>query len=126
MGRSHKEGSVEVYYNDTWGTVCDDSLDIRDARVVCRQLGFPDAEGASQGSHVPVGAGPIWLYDVRCKGYESSLFSCPRRGLGVHNCQPFLSQDYTYTVLKPQVRIYHKKIEYVQNVKVLHDNCYTL
>jgi hypothetical protein len=80
------EGRVEVFYNGTWGTVCDDSWDLKDANVVCRYLGQPNATSAPNGAVFGKGAGPIWMDDVKCRGSETSLFECPHKGLGSHNC----------------------------------------
>ena len=39
-GVSDTEGRVEICYNATWGTVCDNMWGSTNADVVCRQLGF--------------------------------------------------------------------------------------
>ena len=81
-----RTGRVEIFYNGRWGTICDDSWDINDARVVCRQLGYLNAVRALQGYYVPDGTGQIWLDNVHCNGSEQSITSCTHNGWGNHNC----------------------------------------
>ena len=85
-GSSDNEGRVEVYYNGTWGTVCDDEWDTLDADVVCRMLGFYRSESAFPGAKYGEGTGNILLDDVRCQGSEADLLTCEHRGLLTHNC----------------------------------------
>ena len=40
-GSSPTEGRVEICINNQWGTVTDDGWSSNDAKVVCRQLGYP-------------------------------------------------------------------------------------
>ena len=85
-GESQFEGRVEVLYNGTWGTVCDDWWDLRDANVVCRNLGFGIALEAVNSARFGRGSGEIVLDFVLCFGSEDTLFKCGHDGIGVHDC----------------------------------------
>ena len=39
-GSTSSEGRIEICYNNTFGTICDDQWGRLDAEVACRQLGF--------------------------------------------------------------------------------------
>ena len=80
-------GRVEVFFKGKWGQICNDTWDLNDARVVCRQLGYAHTVRALQGSDVPKGTGAIWLKDIFCGGSEQNLTSCVHNGWGNQNCR---------------------------------------
>nr|XP_038035101.1 deleted in malignant brain tumors 1 protein isoform X5 [Anas platyrhynchos] len=79
-------GRVEMFYNNEWGTVCDDSWDMSDAMVVCRQLGCGTALSAPGSARFGWGSGRIWLDEVNCTGEENDISQCKAKTWGVHNC----------------------------------------
>ncbi|XP_068114973.1 deleted in malignant brain tumors 1 protein [Hyperolius riggenbachi] len=85
-GWSKCNGRVEVFYNNSWGTVCDDFWDIDDATVVCRQLRCGTAVLAPGIGRFGEGNGTIVLDDVNCAGSESNLGECLHREWTTHNC----------------------------------------
>ncbi|XP_046721605.1 deleted in malignant brain tumors 1 protein-like isoform X1 [Silurus meridionalis] len=85
-GSSNCCGRVEILHKAQWGTVCDDDWDLKDAEVVCRQLGCGKAVSAPRNARFGQGTEPTWLDDVQCTGTESYIDQCSHRGFGVENC----------------------------------------
>ena len=80
---------MEIYLQGQWGTICDDLWDIREATVVCKQLGFLDAISAVGSAEFGEGSGPIQLDDLHCVGNEIALTNCLARPIKEHNCIHF-------------------------------------
>ncbi|CAC5369481.1 DMBT1 [Mytilus coruscus] len=81
------QGTVNVYHESQWGSVCDDKFDVDDAKVICGMIGHHTLSPTvySQ-AHFGQRSGPIWLDAVRCSGKESDLGSCSYKGWGKHDC----------------------------------------
>ncbi|XP_068045194.1 lysyl oxidase homolog 3 isoform X8 [Anomalospiza imberbis] len=84
--RKHNEGRVEVFYNDEWGTICDDDFTLGNAHVLCRHLGFVAATGWAHSAKYGKGVGRIWLDNVNCAGNEKGIGDCKHRGWGNSDC----------------------------------------
>ena len=82
-GLSPHEGRVEVYHFGHWGTVLDNSWNLLDAIVVCRQLGYSTAVATKAFS---CGRAPVWLSYVHCTGLESNLTQCRNGGPRIQSC----------------------------------------
>ncbi|GAV05681.1 hypothetical protein RvY_15774 [Ramazzottius varieornatus] len=85
-GSTEYEGNVQIYHDHKWGSVCDDGWDIRDATVVCRQLGYTRSDFGTTNSRFGLGGRQIWLSNVQCWGYERNLTTCRSDGWGNSDC----------------------------------------
>ncbi|KAL5011431.1 hypothetical protein ScPMuIL_009982 [Solemya velum] len=87
-GSTQSQGRVEVFYQNEWGTICNDQFGDDDASVACRMLGFN--EGGEVARTISFGPGdlsaPIWLDDLDCRGSELSLSECMSAGWGKGDC----------------------------------------
>ncbi|XP_056366044.1 LOW QUALITY PROTEIN: deleted in malignant brain tumors 1 protein-like [Oenanthe melanoleuca] len=79
-------GRVEVLHEGRWGTVCERGWDLRDAQVVCRQVGCGRALEAPGRAWFGRGSGQVWLSDLTCAGSEQHLGQCPGPTWGSNTC----------------------------------------
>lgn len=77
IGGNGPAGAVQVYNNGQWGMICDNGWDIRDARVVCRQLGFDNVTNLYCCSHFGQFNYPVTIERLNCTGAEASISDCP-------------------------------------------------
>ncbi|XP_025103066.1 deleted in malignant brain tumors 1 protein-like isoform X2 [Pomacea canaliculata] len=87
VGGTPKAGRLEILYDGTWNTVCDDGFGQEEALVACRMLGFNSTTAvAVRSNKYGPGSGPVMFNFLRCEGNETSLVLCRHWGLYIHDC----------------------------------------
>nr|CAH0101414.1 unnamed protein product [Daphnia galeata] len=86
-GVLENEGNVEIYHSGKWGSICDDEWDIREATVVCRELGYSDVVQETHNSMYGPARYPFWMDNLYCVGGENNLTDCRFDGWGISDCE---------------------------------------
>ena len=86
-GNSENEGRLEIYYNNTWGTVCDNNWGLTDSNTACRQLGYARATAYYRSMSFIDTNVPVWMDRVSCGTYDLCLGKCSFSGFGNNYCR---------------------------------------
>lgn len=71
------------------GKVCDRNWGMKEANVVCRQLGCGSALKVSYQSYSKIKPTNMWLFLMRCVGNETSIWDCKNWQWGGLNCDHY-------------------------------------
>ncbi|XP_071819929.1 scavenger receptor cysteine-rich domain-containing group B protein-like isoform X3 [Apostichopus japonicus] len=105
-GYTPGEGTVQIYYNKEWGTICDDNFDLQDGHVICRQLGYSGALEYQSSAYYGSGDGPI-LYELDCSGWEDSWRDCNYNDWETSSCSHYedIGLQCTHDIVSGDVRL---------------------
>ena len=67
---------MEIFFDEEWTTVCDDSFNVDEALVVCKTLGYKGGRTEGQKLPHPFGPGSGRVSKVDCHGGEALLKDC--------------------------------------------------
>ena len=77
-GKSGSMGRVEVFQDGDWAAVCGTRWDIKDAAVVCRELGYGDAIRAYAVYFSFSSRSRTVVNPAHCTGNEDVFSKCPK------------------------------------------------
>jgi hypothetical protein len=88
---SDSAGRLEIFLNNSWGTVCENGFRMKEANVVCHQLGFIGSEkfgnAVALGYSYGVNAQIIALDKISCMEDDLHVLSCSYNT--TNNCNHF-------------------------------------
>ena len=84
-GPNSYSGTIEMFHDGAFGTICHHRWDDYSANVACNILGYNGGVAMFNAAYGP-GSGDILLDDVYCWGGEPTLAHCDNSGWGNHEC----------------------------------------
>ncbi|KAL5014142.1 hypothetical protein ScPMuIL_008412 [Solemya velum] len=88
VGGNSSFGRVEIFYNNAWGTVCDDGFSSMAANIACKTLRLPGRAYSIAAAAFGEGASTsaIHLDEVVCTGGEADLSHCQHDPWDINDC----------------------------------------
>ncbi|KAI6659568.1 hypothetical protein LOD99_14491 [Oopsacas minuta] len=108
---------LEIYYEGSWGYVCDDSFDLKEANVACRTLGFIQAESFTTGNYIENPLEPKINY-LYCYGTEQTITDCRYSKAYVSSCSSF---EHVQLTCATSMYIYSNTAETIISTISLHE-----
>ena len=115
------EGIVEIFYNNTWGTICYDGYSSSNGVVLCKQLGYQGYTGSYSYTPSSSSTKPVWWRYLRCNSdIHHDISTCPLQGWGVScyrrrqwavNCNPGYWRGIRFRETAKASKISHVKFE---------------
>ncbi|XP_052829164.1 deleted in malignant brain tumors 1 protein isoform X2 [Octopus bimaculoides] len=81
VGGDKNDGAVEIIYDGQRGSLCVEDWDYGDVDIICKQLGY--IGGSFQRSLKKRYKSTIFMSDMRCLGFETSIFQCTNTGWNI-------------------------------------------
>ncbi|CAH2326745.1 antigen -like [Pelobates cultripes] len=88
-GGSHAcEGRLEIYYNGTWGSVCNNGVYTGSisVSVICSHLGCGSSGTSEDRFRYGNGNKPYWLDGIECRKNDRSFWQCPSNPWSQESC----------------------------------------
>ena len=115
------QGRVIVGLNGAWGAICSYGWDIRDAHVICRQLGYFGAKSYSNSPKYGRWTGRVWLSNLQCTGTEKSIKDCSHNGWGI--AYSYYSSSYCNLDRMASVTCNGKKLHVLNCICIYNAHC---
>ncbi|TFJ96310.1 Scavenger receptor cysteine-rich type 1 protein M130 [Platysternon megacephalum] len=79
-------GRLEVFYNGTWGSVCNSPMDAVTRALICKHLDCGDSGNLLSDFTHGIGSGPTWVDGIQCNKQHGSLWECPSDPWNQQSC----------------------------------------